>query len=177
VFALEDLFVVGVGFDVAGAWLLARGLLAGPAEIALRTASLWGGNPATTASQLEDRLNGTLGVASLILGFSLQAVAYGIVVGHDDLSGGNWIGVAISAVAPIAALLLFDRITRPRRLRRLIVDIARYDVSERRMRDRPKAKTIVELATACGYPEPSVGDQEYARDHFGVERFAPDRPR
>jgi hypothetical protein len=103
-FALEDLFVVGIGFDIGGAWLLARGLLAGPAEIALRTASLWDGNPATTASQLEDRLNGTLGVGSLILGFSLQAVAYGIVVGQDDPSGGNWIGVAISAVAPIACV-------------------------------------------------------------------------
>jgi hypothetical protein len=174
-FGLEDLFVVGIGFDIAGAWLLARGLVAGPAEIALRTASLFGGNPATTASQLDDHLNGTLGVGSLTLGFALQAVAYGIIVGQHNPSRGDWIGVAISAVAPIAALLLFDRMTRPRRLRRLIVDIARYDLVERQMRDRPEAKTIVELATACGYPEPSVGDQEYARDHFGVKRFAPDR--
>lgn len=67
---MEDLFVAGIGFDIAGAWLLARGLLASSDELALRTASLWGGNPAAVAGQIDDRIRGTIGVAALIAGFA-----------------------------------------------------------------------------------------------------------
>lgn len=102
-FGVEDLFVAGIGFDVVGAWLLARGLVASPGDLALRTASFWGGNPIATASQIEDRVRGQAGVRLLVLGFLLQAVAYAFVIRLDNPSEGTVAGVVIAGLVPILA--------------------------------------------------------------------------
>jgi hypothetical protein len=88
---LQDLFVAGIGCEIAGAWLLSRGLLAGPADLAVRTVQPYPGNPEVTASQIEDRLRGSLGFGCLIAGFVLQAVAYGLTVEQENPSRGNWL--------------------------------------------------------------------------------------
>jgi hypothetical protein len=173
VFGLEDLFVVGLGFDIAGAWLVARGLIASPSELALRTASLWNGNPVTTASQIKDRMSGQLGLASLVLGFSLQGVGYAVLVGSSgDLSRGNVGGVVIAALVPVALVFALDHVTYRRRLTRAIIEVARYDINERRTRELPGVQTLLNLALAFPDIYPDRGDQdgdEYLREQMGVE--------
>jgi hypothetical protein len=62
VFGIEDLFVAGIGFDIAGAWLVSRGLLARPEQLALRAATKVGANPHALAEMLKDRVSGATGL-------------------------------------------------------------------------------------------------------------------
>src|SRR5262245_54836778 len=81
VFVLQDLFAIGLGFDIAGAFLLALGLLVSPREIARRSAIYPGFNSALMASQARDRADGEIGLVSLVAGFVLQALAYALTLG------------------------------------------------------------------------------------------------
>jgi hypothetical protein len=71
-----DLFVAGAGFDIAGAWLLARGLTTSAEEAARR--KIRGRNTFARfdVRSAEDFADGRLGIASLTTGFLIQAVAY-----------------------------------------------------------------------------------------------------
>ena len=71
-----DLFVAGAGFDIAGAWLLARGLTVSPERAARRVIS--GRNSFTRfdVRSAEDYADGQLGRLFLTVGFLIQALAY-----------------------------------------------------------------------------------------------------
>jgi hypothetical protein len=73
-FALSDFFVVGLGCDLFGAWLLARGVIADPSVIVLRTGNYWGGNPAATVAAADGRVDARFGVGVPLIGYALQAL-------------------------------------------------------------------------------------------------------
>ena len=73
-FALTDSFVVGLGCDLVGAWLLARGLIASAPAIVLRGTTFYGNSDSESFSAAEDRVDAWFGVGVLILGYALQAV-------------------------------------------------------------------------------------------------------
>ena len=72
--SVTDLFIVGIGFDLSGAVLLASGLIGSPEEIVLRSLTYWG-TSAAIARTIKDKVLGTLGVTYLVIGFEFQAAA------------------------------------------------------------------------------------------------------
>lgn len=163
-FGTDDLFVAGLGFDIAGAWLLARGLLASPSEIALRTAQLWGGNPATTAAELEDSVSGSFGLSALLFGFVVQGISYAISAQTDDPTTGTWVGVAIAAAVPILATLAVEKLTHGWRLDRLIVEVSKFDADTKRLGKTPIKSELERLAEACGREVPDVHTDQTTPD-------------
>jgi hypothetical protein len=73
---VADLFVVGLALDLAGAFLLSRGLLAAYPTLTRRAGTYWNGNPHVAVGLAEDRIDGRFGVTYLALGFGLQVVGY-----------------------------------------------------------------------------------------------------
>jgi hypothetical protein len=68
--SVTALFSVGVGLDIAGAYLIARGVLLSPAQIRSRTKKYWGPDDyADGVARARDRVDAVAGFASLGLGF------------------------------------------------------------------------------------------------------------
>src|SRR5207244_3292073 len=68
-FGILDLFVAGAGFDIAGAWLLARGLTISPGRAAQRIVQGRNTFARFSVRSAEDYADGQMGRASLALGF------------------------------------------------------------------------------------------------------------
>jgi hypothetical protein len=168
-FGTEDLFAVGIGFDIAGAVLVAWGLLAGPRKMALRAGSYYGSNPNAAVGLIEDRVRGDVGVVALVLGFSLQAAAYAVTVAAGHLTPGTLGGIIASAAVPAALILLGERWTHDRRARRLMVRVARYDSKRNEMDAEPSASALAGIGKAYGLDRRGgESDADYIRRHFGV---------
>jgi hypothetical protein len=147
----SDLFVAGIGFDIAGAVLVAKGLLAAPADQFRRSETIVGLNPAVIASAARDWADAIIGIAALILGFVFQAVGYVLgAVDHDRASGVSaaLAEVAIAVGALLAALALWRLIAGRLRLRRAIriVQAGEFDGS----RDVPT--TLHRVGQELGFP-------------------------
>jgi hypothetical protein len=184
IFSIDDLFTVGAGLDVAGAYVLGRGLLASPATIVRRSNIPYGGSSfATGAGQIADRVDAIAGIATLVTGFTVQASAYVLLIGFDLSGGRGWArGLAASAcaVAAVATALTADRCTRWPRLRRQIVEYARHDPTGDR-HVHPSAGTLIRLGQEFGrYPQGKEpfpgGGASYARRVFGVREVRDDLP-
>src|SRR4051812_20636134 len=80
-FGALDLFMLGLGADITGAYVLAKGLLTSPSEQARRARSYYDVNPPLAIAQVKDRLDGEVGVCGLGLGFLAQAAGYAIDAG------------------------------------------------------------------------------------------------
>ena len=153
VLSLADLFIVGVTFDVLGGYYLARGLLAQPRDIARRTASLFGGNPETPASQVAAGADARIGLVSLTIGFALQAGGYVADVAGATVATGfaeTIFAVAIAAAAVLAALVAARPIYR-RKVRGLAIGVARLDSATGELVALPDHNVLVQLADALGF--------------------------
>jgi hypothetical protein len=179
-FSVEDAFTVGVSFDLLGGLLLARGVLASPLQIAVRTTrpTMWGNsfNNAEAASQLRSRADASAGLISLAIGFLLQAGGYVALIGGAKIDTGAvralWaVGLMIAAAA--LAYLAFRK-DHERRVLRLAVEVARSNPVTGQTEDDPDRGTLYALGSALGYPGVDVTPQGvvdldgYARRHFGV---------
>jgi hypothetical protein len=176
--AFTDLFSAGTGFDVAGAYLLARGLLVPSAKLADRIAKTRNTLGNLNVFRAEDRANGEIGVASLCFGFFLQAVAYTLEIGglHAH-TGGGWaaavsVGCAIAAIATTATVA---RAFVPRRTRKYLIDVARWD-KRGRWHELPDADELYDYGQMIDFsplPDEFVDDQgleKYAKRVFGLDR-------
>jgi hypothetical protein len=174
--SIDDLFMAGIGLDVAGAYLLGRGLLTRPATIIRKSNSPYGGvSYATAAGQISDRVDAIAGIATLVAGFTVQAAAYILLIGFDLSGGRGWaraVAASACAVVTVAAALMVDRRTRWLRLRPQIIEYARHDPTGDR-HDHPSAGALIRLGQEFDrYPqgrEPLPGGgAAYARRVFRV---------
>src|SRR4051794_6961943 len=117
--SVEHLFLAGLGFDIAGGYLVSRGLLASVPQLATKGGTVYALERAHAGHAIEDRIRGTWGLVSLVLGFALQAIGYALVLRrapvHYGTSAAAW-GLAIAATIAIAIPVL-ERSLRPRRRR------------------------------------------------------------
>jgi hypothetical protein len=129
-FSIDDLFTAGLGFDLAGACLLGIGLLVGPGEIFRRSGTFTGYNAANIVSLAKDRVDATAGFAAIILGFLCQGIGYAAIVWGAGAETGWRPALGAISAGLLAAALSFVvwRITRHRRLVRLLVDISFLEV-------------------------------------------------
>jgi|ERR1700730_5012487 len=111
VLSVEDAFTTGVAFDLLGGYLLARGLLSDPRDMAHRASTLVGYNGAIVEREVRARIDGVTGIATLGLGFLLQFGGYVALIGGAKLTTTDAeaallaVGVAVVLVA-VAVLVL-----------------------------------------------------------------------
>src|SRR6266540_2200814 len=106
--SIDDLFTAGLGFDLAGAGLLAYGLLLSPREISWQAGTFPGYNSMQAVSLARNRVDALMGFTSIGLGFLCQGAAYVAVVGGvGDEARTSWreaLGAALAAL--VAALVV-----------------------------------------------------------------------
>jgi hypothetical protein len=168
-FSPTDLFAVGLGLDFIGAYLLGRGLLTTPKEVARRMIQSENSFAAWYLRDLEDRVHGQFGVFSLAIGFALQLLGYALIVG--DVTGGlRGAGGALVAVACSvgagALVYVAWRLAKFRRLVALLSEFARYD-RDRQHYDLPDARELAGYARVLGLDRL---DDEYGDDAAYVHR-------
>jgi hypothetical protein len=84
-----DPFVVGLGFDISGAILLARGLLISPELIAKVSATLYGFNAGDVVDRCQNRVDAMFGLGALVAGFGLQIIGYALDLGEVEAARGT----------------------------------------------------------------------------------------
>jgi hypothetical protein len=149
---VQDLFALGLGFDVAGGYLVARGLFADDADIAtMRTIRAVGGAQQVVRA-VSDRADASLGLANLGLGFILQAIGYlSEEAGAQTGSTGTRPALAFAAttcVAVIAALAVHRNVV-PGRVRRMSLRVMLLDGTGS-PRAQPDGRDLMELGIELG---------------------------
>ncbi len=172
--SVEDLFTVGVGFDLFGGVYLGRGLLAKPDVIVARSGSYVGHSPPAMGGLIESRADGEIGLGSILAGFALQAGGYIALLGGTKIETGTsralfGVGLLVLAIGILAVCALP---LRRWRIRSLAVNVARVGFGGERV--DPAARQLALLGPHLGYPEcpPNArwADVDaYARQHFKVE--------
>lgn len=158
----EDWFAVGLGLDIAGAGLLAKGLLLRPAQIG--AGGTFGGIASMGLLALRDRVDAEFGLAYLLGGFVFQIIGYtALQAGAESEGRGTGEAVAFVALAATAVALavvtyLLARGARKRALAKRVVQEYRH------------SKQIVSWGREIG-EEPRSGEtyREYGLRVFGVE--------
>ncbi len=174
-FSIDDLFLAGIGLDVAGAYLLGRGLLTEPATILRKATPYWNFSAPVALAQAEDRVDAIAGIVVLLVGFGLQALAYTVSIGFGLGPGRGWerAVTALSASVIVGATgLALAYATRWRRLRRFLIELARYGKTGHRHRN-PSAARLQTFGFELGKSalEKEVlpgGPRLYAARVFGV---------
>ena len=101
---LADLFLVGLVLDIAGAVLLAKGLLLSPRTLS-KLNTFWGVGYGQHRDRVDNRVAGEFGVVYLVLGFILQFVCYSLDIGGvSTAAGGGRLLVALGMAAAALAL-------------------------------------------------------------------------
>lgn len=175
--AFTDLFSAGAGFEVAGAVLLAQGLMTTPRRLAGQITFSHNTSSYVNVRYAEDRADGEVGRASLVAGFTLQAVAYALAAGGTDpRTHGSWAYVVSAGCAIFAIAVTYAawRAIRPRRTRAFLAELARYDRWARR-HDDPEGYELMDYGVLLGHkPFPHERGEKglviYAKRVFGVER-------
>ncbi len=189
--SITDLFMVGLGFDIAGAVLLLRGLLLSPKAIAsLHT--FYGIEVGATLERAENRVDGFYGGFGLVAGFFLQAVGYAAELsGAEGATGtGQLVAALLLGAASALSVFLLYLTTRKVALKRTLVAIARGREGSGGLGDekgpdwtREKIIILVKLGEGKGWPrldsdEDGITASNYVRRVFGVDvpRFPIDEP-
>jgi hypothetical protein len=178
-FSVEDSFTIGVMFDLLGGYLLGRGLLASPYEIAQRGSTRWGWNPADVIGQIRAGADARIGLASLAIGFALQAGGYVALIAGSSVQTGGAQAASSVALAALAALAWWRVLRRVhvRLVNRLVVAVARTNPVSGELEEHPDGGRLLALGQELGFllmeapvaGNPGVLDR-YAQRYFGVDR-------
>jgi hypothetical protein len=181
-----DLFMAGLGFDIAGAVFLARGLLASPANMARRRRMYSDFSAPLAVGQARDRVDGEVGVVALVGGFVCQAVGYEIAPFLSSEDRGSVLTVAVGLAFTTAAIVVvvLARRAMEGRVLRLLVQLAYFATGYAggKRLDRPSAvqlshygreygieMTPAERAAISEMDEPRNGHVSYAERIFKVD--------
>ncbi len=177
--AVEDLFLVGLGFDIAGALVLARGVLMRLAAISRLGARNAVEPLDNAAALLRARAEADGGVALLCGGFAVQAVGFGLTLSLGASSPSvlkALVGVVLG-LASLGAGVGLAKLTTKRRLKRLALRFAQTDPTTGIAAGAPSATKLGFFGKALGY-EPGVDEtsDDYARRVFGATSVFHDEP-
>jgi hypothetical protein len=178
-FQVQDLWTAGLGCDLGGAFLLARGLINRPAELTRLAGSFWGSNRYQALSVARNRLDAIAGVTGLLVGFALQAVGYIVTLAtaHRLSTGGKEARIAAAlGIAAAVTTVLCGNVLRRVRLLPLLIEMSHYTMNEERM-EFPRATLLPGWLEALGRErEEGEDDLAYVRRAAGVEDLIVDVP-
>jgi hypothetical protein len=177
VFLLNDLFLVGLAMDMTGGWLLGRGLLVSPIDLARRAGSFAGENPYAVVSAANDKVDGYFGLGALGGGFLLQAIGYVFLIGRGGANETGWcravVALALGVLAG-AAVLAAWRYFRHRLLLRTLLGPAHMEYGTGKLADKPFAPRLNGFAEAMGYERHEEEDSvAFAQRVFGTMPMYP----
>jgi hypothetical protein len=162
-----DLFVAGAGFDIAGAWLLARGLTTSSEKAAWLMIHSRNSFARFDVRSAEDYADGQIGRGSLIVGFFIQTVAYVLLAhGAKPLSHSYeaLVGLVGSGAAAILFVFAVAHKARPWLRDRWLVNLARID-NFGWPHALPSGKELFTLGQLVGKPA-------YGREYGDNEAYA-----
>jgi hypothetical protein len=175
VFQSTDAFTFGIGCDLAGAYLLARGLLASDRQMAMAGATTWNWNAVDILGRARDRVDAQAGILALLLGFVTQAAGYTLgLSGVSTASGAVQVAVGV-LLSIVAGMLVLGgwAMSREGALKRRLVAVASIDGGTGETLARPDANMLFSLGMAAGWSGLMVNDTPetravYCERVFGV---------
>jgi hypothetical protein len=176
----EDIWVAGIGFDIAGAVLLAKGLLLSPGKILGLSATYAGFNPHEIVARAEDRASTLVGVAALVTGFLLQLTGYLIDLAARSTPPASFtraaVALTIALIAIVVAVSVYS-LTRPWLLRRLLLRIAAHHGLPDRQ-EHPYGMYLLHFGPLIGEPGPlgHESQAEYAKRVWKVDQIVEGGP-
>jgi hypothetical protein len=171
-FQVQDFWAAGLGCDLGGAFLLARGLINRPAELTRLAGSFYGSNRFLALSVARNRLDAITGVTGLLVGFGLQAVGYiaSLATAHT-LRVGTREAVVAGGLALSTAIVTIGtgNLTRRYRLVPLLVEMSHFEMNDERL-DFPRRGLLPGWLAALGHEQhDSEDDLAFVRRVAGVE--------
>jgi hypothetical protein len=171
---ITDLFVVGLGVDLVGAWLVARGLLLSPSM--LKSFGTWAGvGPADVVDRARNRIDARFGISFLMAGFAVQLLGYLLEIdNHRPEQGPDLLPGALALLlGSMLAALLGWSYSRKRLFKRSLVTIAMAPLhtgSVEIAQDRSEnVKWLASYGKAAGWhAEMYESDETYVERIFGV---------
>ena len=171
--SVDDLFLAGLGFDVAGAYLVSRGLLQRIPQLATLGGTMYALERPRATYAVEDRIRGTIGLCALVLGFALQVAGYTAVLAHSKIDYGTHQALigASAAVCIAAGVLIGERLVRPRWRDRILIRVARFDhTGQTTLRNKPVAHVLRAFGEQLGRDVlDNENDADYCSRVFHVE--------
>lgn len=179
-----DLAAAGIGFEIAGAGALARGVYRSPEQISRRIAIARNSFAAFRVAEAENRSDAEVGFGCLGFGFLIQAIAYAFI------AEGGKSASRIAGAGSVAILCSFAcaglgygvaRYVPPRRTKRFLIAIACHDRQGVR-HETPDGAELAQYGQLLGSDMTQAemasmeGNQAYLKRVFGVEsaRALPD---
>jgi len=173
---VDDLFVIGLALDMTGAFLLARGLLGSPEAIVGMGRARIDYSPPLLVGRTRDQVDARFGMAALLAGFMLQAVAYVITTAVSVNRDTGWpeaLFAAGVAGATAAVVIIAYTLTHKRIVRDLLPRIA-YAIYDEDGWTTQKVVALRHLGIDAGYPEePPESNVRYIERVF-KRNFAPE---
>lgn len=169
--SVEDFFAAGIGFDLGGGYLVARGLLSPPRLLTQLAGSYYDSNVYLGTSVATNRLDAECGLVALGIGFVLQALGYLLTLAEAPTLHGQR-GAAIVGgllvLAAVASVVGAGRLNRTRRLRPLLVEMAHFQGDGRRL-ELPRADTLKGWGKALNLvPANREDDLSFLKRTFGI---------
>lgn len=153
-FSVSDLFVIGTSLDLAGGFVLARGVLDSDSLLVGRSTSFWGWSAPVAVASAQGRVDGAIGLTWLAFGFLLQVAGYVAALATEPRLEASWLRAAaalfLAATAAAVALLSWRQV-RSARVKARLVRMAHYEIvstSETPVcRDLPSRERLLAYAT------------------------------
>lgn len=155
VFQLQDLWTAGLGCDLGGAILLARGLVGHPSQLSRNAGTFFGSGPYQVIGAARDRIDAITGLTGLGAGFVLQATGYiaGLSTPHMTKTGSReaMVGAGFGALTLILVLAA-GWLHRRLRLTPTVVEMAKYTFDGTRL-EYPQATLLPDWLRALKYEQ------------------------
>lgn len=174
-----DLYTAGLGAEIAGAVLLAKGLLLSPPQLFDRSRSALDFNPKLVIGLCEDRVDGLFGIRGIAAGFTAQLAGYLVSLTTAPARHGTEAALVALACAGVAVVLVAApwSVLRSAQVRKEIRRVGLHGVPQ--AHDLSSATVLAVLAQELGYGRTMTGgniepDNVFAGRVFGEELPEPD---
>jgi hypothetical protein len=171
---VQDLFPAGIGCDIAGGYLVVRGLLLDDIEIRRLAGTYVGMSVGGLAARLRARIDARIGLVGLLSGFALQALAYVLTIGGADPSDGSLErGLVAGGAAVVADLLVLSawQVLKPCMLRRAVLRVSCVDAESRTVAELPFVGVLIPLGREAGFPLIEIDGAPESDEHYALRVF------
>jgi len=175
VISFEDVFIAGIGFDIAGAVLLAKGLLLSAFQIWNVSAPRLDYSAPAIVARVEDKVSTYVGVVALVLGFFCQLLGYVLELATRSPSGAaagrGWPLAFVIAGFAVSLVALIYRGLRPSLRKRFLLEVAHYAPSGKK-RAHPYGPLLMSFGAEIGSPvRDGEAEDDYAKRVWKVDNF------